>query len=204
MKINALILSGAALIVLNVAPVFAQQTDTSSTPSNPPTINQRKENQQDRIANGVQSGQLTAGETAHLEGEEAGLNKEESGMRAEDNGHLTSADRSLINKQQNGLSNQIYQDKHNANTAHYGTNEIGARRENQQDRIAQGIRSGQLTAGETSRLEHQESSINRQDARMRAADGGKLTNGDKKVLNQRLNNTSKNIYRDEHNGRTQK
>jgi len=204
MKINALILSGAALVVLNVAPVFAQQTDTSSTPSNPPTINQRKENQQDRIANGVQSGQLTAGETSHLESEEAGLNKEEAGMRAEDNGHLTSADRSLINKQQNGLSNQIHQDKHNANTAHYGNNEIGARRENQQDRIAQGIRSGQLTAGETSRLEHQESSINRQDARMRAADGGKLTSGDKQVLNHRLNNASKNIYRDKHNGRTQK
>ncbi len=204
MKINALILSGAALIVLNVAPVFAQQTDTSSTPSNPPTINQRKENQQDRIANGVQSGQLTAGETKNLETKEAGINKEEAGMRAEDDGHLTSADRSLLNKQQNGLSNQIYQDKHNANTAHYGNNEIGARRENQQDRIAQGIKSGQLTAGETARLERQQQSINHEDASMRAANGGKLTNGDKQVLNHRLNNASKNIYRDKHNGRTQK
>ena len=202
MKINALILSGAALVVLNVAPVFAQQADT--TTSNPPTINQRKDNQQDRIANGVQSGQLTAGETKNLETKEAGINKEESGMRAEDDGHLTSADRSLINNQQNHLSNQIYDDKHNANTAHYGNNEVGQRRENQQDRIAQGIKSGQLTAGETAKLERQQQSINHEDASMRAADGGKLTGADKAALNQRQNRASKNIYAKKHNGRTQK
>ena len=202
MKINALILSGAALIVLNAAPVFAQQADTIT--SNPPTINQRKDNQQDRIANGVQSGQLTAGETKNLETKEAGINKEESGMRAEDDGHLTSADRSLINNQQNHLSNQIYDDKHNANTAHYGNNEVGQRRENQQDRIAQGIKSGQLTAGETAKLERQQQSINHEDASMRAADGGKLTGADKAALNQRQNRASKNIYAKKHNGRTQK
>jgi hypothetical protein len=42
----------------------------AQTSSQPATINQRKENQQDRIANGVQSGQLTAGETANLEKKE--------------------------------------------------------------------------------------------------------------------------------------
>ncbi|HXX43441.1 MAG TPA: hypothetical protein VEJ38_01840 [Candidatus Acidoferrales bacterium] len=204
MKINALILSGAALIVLNVAPAFAQQTDTSSTTSNPPTINQRKDNQQDRIANGVQSGQLTAGETKRLETREAAVNKEESNMRSADDGHLTAADRATINRQQNRLSDRIYDDKHNARTAHYGNNEVGQRRENQQDRIAQGIRSGQLTAGETARLERQQQSINREDAAMRAANGGKLTAGDKAALNQRQNNASKNIYAKKHNGRTQK
>ena len=167
-------------------------------------IHQRKENQQDRIANGVQSGQLTAGETKNLETKEAGINKEESGMRAEEDGHLTSADRSLINNQQNHLSNQIYDDKHNANTAHYGNNEVGQRRENQQDRIAQGIKSGQLTAGETAKLERQQQSINHEDASMRAADGGKLTGADKAALNQRQNRASKNIYAKKHNGRTQK
>jgi hypothetical protein len=53
-------------------PAIAQN---SSPPANPPaTINQRKENQQDRIANGVASGQLTAGETANLEKKESDLN----------------------------------------------------------------------------------------------------------------------------------
>jgi hypothetical protein len=36
-----------------------------------------------------------------------------------------------------------------------GFAQINARRINQQDRIAQGIGSGQLTAGETARLGHQ-------------------------------------------------
>ena len=80
-------------------------------------INQRKENQQDRIAQGVKSGQLTAGETSHLEHQEAGINHEEKAMRAQDNGHLTKADKSVINKQQNQESRRIYRDKHNGKKA---------------------------------------------------------------------------------------
>lgn len=142
---------------------------------------------------------MTAGETKRLETGEAGLNKEESNMRAADDGHLTSADRTTLNRQQNGLSNRIYDDKHNAQTAHYGNNEVGQRRENQQDRIAQGIRSGQLTARESARLERQQQSINHEDASMRAANGGMLTGADKDALNQRQNNASRNIYAKKHN-----
>jgi len=39
-------------------------------------------------------------------------------MRSEDDGHLTAADRQKLNNQQNHLSNQIYDDKHNGNSAH--------------------------------------------------------------------------------------
>jgi len=77
-------------------------------------INQRKENQQDRIAQGAKSGQLTSGETAHLEHQESGINQEEHGMRAQDNGHLTQSDRKTLDKQQNAESRRIYRDKHNA------------------------------------------------------------------------------------------
>lgn len=198
MNTRHLILSAAALIALSVPSTFAQQPST--TPNTPdPSIAQRKENQQDRIANGVQSGQLTAGETKNLETKQADLNKEEHTMRSEDDGHLTAADRTKLNNQQNHLSNQIYTDKHNAQTAHYGNNEVGQRRQNQQNRIAQGIRSGQLTAGETAKLERQQQSINHEDGRMRAADGGKLTAGDKAALNRRQNRASGNIYNKKHN-----
>ena len=78
-------------------------------------INARKENQQDRIAQGVKSGQLTAGETAKLEHQEAGINREERGMRAQDNGHLTAQDRHTLARQQNAESARIYRDKHNGN-----------------------------------------------------------------------------------------
>src|SRR5215467_3980041 len=178
----------------------SSQSGSSATPTPAPaekpkpTVEQRKENQQDRIAQGVQSGQLTAGETKNLETKEAGINKEEHTMRSEDDGHLTAADRSKLNRQQNRLSNQVYEDKHNANTAQYGNNEVGQRRENQQDRIAQGIRSGQLRPGETARLEGQQQSINRQVAADRQANGGRLTGSERTAINRRQNRASGNIY----------
>jgi hypothetical protein len=104
------ILQSAALFTLAMPVAFAQQAPNAD----PPTINQRKENQQDRIANGVKDGQLTAAETANLETKEAALNKEERNMRAADNGKLTAADRAKLRHQQNKLSRQIYNKKHNA------------------------------------------------------------------------------------------
>ena len=181
----------------------AAQTQTNSAPTGQ-SIQQRKENQQDRIGNGVASGQLTAGETANLEKKESNLNKEEKLMRSEDKGKLTSADKKALNQQQNQLSNQIYKDKHNA--AVQNTNpksEVGKRAENQQDRIAQGIKSGQLTAGEASHLENKEAGINHEVAADRAANGGKLTGQEKAQVNRQQNNVSKQIYKDKHNGRRQ-
>ena len=81
-------------------------------------IQQRKENQQQRIGQGVESGQLTAGETANLENKETRLNREERDMRQDNGGKLTAKDRAQINRQQNHLSRNIYRDKHNARTRH--------------------------------------------------------------------------------------
>jgi uncharacterized protein HemX len=78
---------------------------------------------------------------------------------------------------------------------------INHRKENQQDRIAQGVKSGQLTPHETARLEHQESSINRQETRMRSRDQGHLTRRDRKVLDRRQNKESHRVFRDKHNRR---
>jgi len=168
-----------------------------------PTIAERKENQQDRMANGVKSGQLTAGETANLEKKEAAINREPAAHRAANGGNLTAAEKRRITRQQNQMSKQIYADKHNAATAHYGNNEVGQRRENQQARIAQGIKSGQLTAGETAKLEKQQQGINKQVAADRKANGGKLDAGQKQQINREQNAASRNIYRKKHNARTQ-
>src|SRR6266480_3600877 len=94
---------------------------TAATPATPapkpkPTVAQRKENQQDRIAQGVKSGQLTAGETSNLETKEAAINGETKADRAANGGKLTAAEKKQINGQQNQVSKQIYHDKHNAKT----------------------------------------------------------------------------------------
>jgi hypothetical protein len=199
-----LTLMSAALAAFAL-PVVAQSTENStSTPVTGQSIQQRKENQQDRIANGVASGQLTAGETANLEKKEAAVNQEERDMRKLDNGHLTAADKATLNQQQNRLSRQIYRDKHNS--AVQNTNpksEVGKRAENQQDRIAQGIKSGQLTAGETANLESRESKINKEVRSDRKANGGKLTQQEKAQVNRQQNKMSRQIYRDKHNARHQ-
>jgi hypothetical protein len=188
----------------------AQSASPSTTPATPapaakpkPTVAQRKENQQDRIAQGVKSGQLTAGETAKLETKEAAINGETKADRAANGGKLTNAEKKQINGQQNQLSKQIHADKHNANTAHYGNNKVGQRRENQQDRIAQGIKSGQMTAGEAAKAENQQKGINKQVAADRKANGGTLTTGEKKQVNKEQNAASKSIYNKKHNAKAQ-
>src|SRR5205807_9385289 len=79
----------------------------------------------------------------------------------------------------------------------------GERAENQQQRIAQGVRSGQMTAAETRNVENREASINRQVANDRAANGGHLTGQERQRINQRQNNVSRAIYNDKHNENTQ-
>jgi hypothetical protein len=115
MKLANLLVAAALVLVPAMAPavIFAQAPQTT-TPVTGKAINERKTDQQDRIAQGVKSGQLTAGETAHLEHQEASINKEESGMRAQDNGHLTKTDKSTLTKQQNQESRRIHGDKHNS------------------------------------------------------------------------------------------
>lgn len=76
-------------------------------------INQRRENQQLRIAAGVRDGQLNARETSNLEHREYNLNREIRFDRSRDCGHLTNAERFRINQQQNHLSTLIYRDRHN-------------------------------------------------------------------------------------------
>lgn len=193
MKRRMMMLAVAALIASG--PAFAQQTQ----PNQPdPTINQRRDNQQDRVANGIGSGALTAGETKNLEGRESNLNREIRDDRAGDDGHLTSGERQQINQQQNNLSHSIYQDKHNANTAHYGNTEVGQRRENQQDRIANGLRNGSMNAGQAAHDENHEQGINEQVRADRAGNGGKLTGQEHAQINREQNHVSRTIYRQKH------
>lgn len=75
-------------------------------------IKDRKENQQDRIAQGVKNGSLTPAETAKLENQQAGLNKEIRHDRKQNGGNLTNKEKAQVNRQQNHLSRNIYRTKH--------------------------------------------------------------------------------------------
>jgi hypothetical protein len=77
-------------------------------------VDRREQRQQDRIAEGVKSGELTPVETARLERKEARIHREIQRDRAANGGTLTPAERRRINRQQNRASRQIYREKHDA------------------------------------------------------------------------------------------
>src|SRR5258706_15322543 len=83
------------------APAQAATAAPAAAPAEKPkpTVAQRKENQQDRIANGVQVGQLTAGETAKLEKKEAAINKETAADRAANGGENNATGKKQNNPQ---------------------------------------------------------------------------------------------------------
>jgi len=165
-------------------------------PANPAMsrVGERANNQQDRIANGVRSGQLTAGETKNLESREANINHEVKDDRAADGGKLTSQEKAQVNQQQNNVSHSIYDDKHNAATQPGTNSEVAQRQNNQQQRIANGIDSGKLSAGEVAHDEKNQQKVNQQVHADRQANGGKLTSGEKKQVNKEQNKNSKQIH----------
>lgn len=82
-----------------------------------------------------------------------------------------------------------------------GAQTVDQRHHDQQTRIAQGVHSGALTRHEARRLEHQQRSIHRQEARMRYRHGGHLTPRERARLQHRENRASRHIYRAKHNHR---
>ena len=75
---------------------------------------------------------------------------------------------------------------------------IKQRKINQQRRIANGVKTGQLTPKETAHIEHREAHINRETRRMKAANGGTLTPAEKAKITRQQNRTSRAIYHQKH------
>lgn len=90
--------------------------DTTPPPKKKPTIRQRQKNQQKRIGEGVEKGQLSPAEAAKIEKQEAELNREIRHDR-KDGGGLSPKERRKINRQQDKLSREIYKEKHDNDNA---------------------------------------------------------------------------------------
>lgn len=82
---------------------------------------------------------------------------------------------------------------------HPRVNEVNRREQNQQNRIANGEKSGALTPRESARLERQQARIERSEKRDMAAHNGHLTRREQANLNRRQNRASANIYAKKHN-----
>ena len=77
---------------------------------------------------------------------------------------------------------------------------INGRSYNQQGRIAQGLRSGQLSSGQAARDLNRQQNIHNSVVADRSANGGRLTPQQRQNSNRRQNNASRQIYRQRHGG----
>ena len=76
-----------------------------------PVIQQREMNQEQRIQQGINSGQLTPREAGRLEAQQTRIQQQESRMKAD--GQLTNRERARLTREQNRASRNIYRKKHN-------------------------------------------------------------------------------------------
>ncbi len=104
MKTKALV----AALALTVAGLAMAQTAT-------PNLDKREANQQQRIDQGVASGQLNAKETNRLQKREAKLAADEAAAKAD--GTVTRAERRKLQREANRDSRAIRKQKHDAQTA---------------------------------------------------------------------------------------
>jgi uncharacterized membrane protein YebE (DUF533 family) len=98
----------AALALGLTVSAFAQSGTSGNT--NTPRIDKRQVKQQQRIDQGVQSGQLTPTEQQHLENREARIAQNEAAAKAD--GRVTKKERARLTREENRTSHAIYYQKH--------------------------------------------------------------------------------------------
>jgi septal ring factor EnvC (AmiA/AmiB activator) len=155
-------------------------------------IDRRVDEMHKRINQGVQSGELTQQEAAGLRQELNDIRKDEARMRAD--GRLTRPEIDRLNGELDRLSRDIYREKHDQDTV--GGRNINQRVSEMHKRINQGVKSGELTRQEATRLRQELNNIRGDEARMRA--DGRLTRPEIDRLNGELDRLSRDIYREKH------
>jgi hypothetical protein len=83
---------------------------------------------------------------------------------------------------------------------HPRVNQVNGREQNQQNRIANGIKNDKLTPAQTARLEKGENRLANNEKKDMAADHGHLTKQDQRQLNREANHMSSRIAKDKSQG----
>jgi hypothetical protein len=158
-------------------------------------VNERQRNQQQRIRQGVRSGELTGVEAARIQRRESQIRLNEARARRS-GGEFTPEERARIQGQLDRSSQIIYQQKHDAQDRN-PNNSINERQQNQRERIRDGVQSGELTGVEAARLRRQDAQIRLNEARARQS-GGEFTPQERARIQRQLNRENRRIYRQKH------
>jgi hypothetical protein len=185
--------AAGVVFAMTAGSVFAQ----TQAPNADPGVQQRMQNQENRIDQGVKSGALTPKETGNLEAEQARIRQSEERMKSD--GTLTGQERQRLRTMQNKADADIYNQKHDAQTAPVTSKPratIRQRQMNQEQRIEQGVKSGELTPKEAGRLEGEQARIQQTKERMKS--DGQLTPAERERLDAMQNKAGQDIYRQKH------
>ena len=167
---------------------------------------QRDANQQQRIEQGLKSGSLNTREASRLEQGEARIDKMEA--KAEKDGKLSPAEKARIQRAQNQESRDINRLENNAakgnpNSASSQRMQADVQRNvNQERRIEQGVKSGQLTNREVGKLENGQARVDRAEAR--AGANGHVSAKEQQRIQKDENQQSKRIYKQKHDKQTRR
>ena len=100
-------------ITMMVAGLMAITITASAQTTAPKSeVGQRQANQNARINNGVNNGQLTKSQAHALHQEDKSIHNEIKADRAQNGGKLTPVEKKEVNHQQNQVSRQIHTEKH--------------------------------------------------------------------------------------------
>jgi hypothetical protein len=70
-------------------------------------VNQRLNNQNNRIHQDVKDGTMTKGQAAAAHAQDHQVRQEERDMASQNNGHITKTEQKALNQQENGISKEI-------------------------------------------------------------------------------------------------
>jgi hypothetical protein len=190
-------------LTLSALCVIASLSAAAHADTRPEADQQRNVNQQERIEQGLQSGELNTKEAGKLEAEQSHVDRIES--RAMSNGTVSTTEQARITNAQNAVSKDIYAQKHDAQTgnpASASSQRMQAdvqRNVNQQTRIQNGIDNGSLNTREVGRLEHGQSRVNRAEAHTAA--NGHVSKSEEARVQSRENHQSAHVWKAKHNGK---
>ena len=187
------ILSAAILVALASFGASAQTTADTV---------QRDVNQQTRIEKGLQDGSLSTKEASRLESEQSKIDR----LQAKElkDGKLTPQERVQLRRAQNHASQDIKAAEANGvkgNSESKSSERMQAdvqRNINQEKRIEQGVKSGELTNRETGKLERGQARVDHAEAV--AGSDGHVGKNEQARIQRKENRQSGEIYKKKHNG----
>lgn len=196
---------GLALMVAGILGVAGLSQAEAEARTRDRGVNARQQNQHQRVKQGVRSGELTRRETGALAREQRDIRQLEREYKSD--GTLTRDERVDLHQEQNQASRHIYNQKHDAQDRPVTSPPpavrdpgVNHRQANQTGRIANGVKTGELTHDEAKELRDGRQEIRQTEQEYKS--DGTLTRDERIDLHQDLSQQSKDIYEAKHNEET--